>query len=104
MPDRSSASRSAADCASVRYSTAKSANDRLTCGPGPARPLSIEKKVWPPIMCSIAFTTDSASARSVGATWMAMRSCISRTISATGSLGRGAMTCEEALTMVPVER
>ena len=29
---------------------------------------------------------------------------MSRTISATGSFGRGAMTCEEALTMVPVER
>jgi hypothetical protein len=55
-------------------------------------------------MCSIDFTTDSASARSVAATWMAMRSCMSRTISATGSFGRGAMTCEEALTMVPVER
>ena len=58
----------------------------------------------PPIMCSIVFTTDSASARSVGAVWMAIRSCMSRTISATGSFGRGAITCEDAVTMVPVER
>ena len=67
-------------------------------------PLSIEKKLWPPIISSIAFTMDSASARSVGAVWMAMRSCMSRTMAAIGSRGRDAMTCVEAVTIVPVDR
>ena len=104
MPERSRASHNGADWASVRYSTAKSVNERWVSDAPIARPLSIEKKLCPPIISSIAFTMDSASARSVGAVLMAMRSCMSRTISAIGSLGRDAMTCAEAVTIVPVER
>ena len=79
MPERASASTSGADCASVRYSTAMSENDRLAA-PLPARPESTEKKLCPPISPSIVCTTNSASARSVGAAWIVMRSCIARTI------------------------
>ena len=49
------------------------------------RLLSIAKKLEPPIACSIVMTTNSASARSLGAAWMVMRSRRSRTISAIGS-------------------
>ena len=73
---------SAADCASVRYSTAMSANDTSVRAAAAARPLSIEKKLCPPIIRSIVATTNSASARSVGDAWIVMRSCMSRTIAA----------------------
>jgi hypothetical protein len=68
------------------------------------RLLSIAKKLEPPIACSIVMTTNSASARSLGAAWMVMRSRRSRTISAIGSSACAAMTCEEAATIAPPER
>ena len=73
--------------------------------PSVVRPLSMEKKLWPPISSSIVCTMNSASARSVGATWMVMRSSMSRTISGPGDSSEAeAMTCVEAETTIPLER
>ena len=50
-------------------------------------------------------TTNSASARSLRVLWMVMCSAISRTASEAGDASSAvAITCAEAVTMVPLER
>ena len=60
MPPRARASATASAWASVRYSTAMSEKDSWSSAPAD-RPLSIEKKLWPPSSASISATTNSAS-------------------------------------------
>ena len=45
---------------------------------------------------------NSASARSVGAAWIVIRSCMARTIDSAPS--RDPSICADAVTMVPLER
>ena len=54
------------------------------CFPSAGAPVVDHEEARPPIACSIVATTNSASARSLGAAWIVMRSRRSRTISAIG--------------------